>query len=418
MKKSFIYLVLAALTLTFTGCPDQPGQGGKLESLAVRPTEITLSPGETARLSLAVTPKEVSTKGAVWASSNEEVVTVSSNGTVEAIELGEADITVTLEGKEATCHVTVVDILDNLAFTGLFFYDFDEVEGLTFDLNGNDTIWHYDTLNLRDGSQYICCKVLSHVAVMSEGFYYSDEGRLAGASKGAMIEFDAPFYWAKSAWNNGSGTVFVLGPWDVEEHMGVETQVGLPYSIDDVPSYTSAINTYVQNYLKYINSEGKDEAAATAAFGALSEASDYITNAQMTVYEYHTVDEGYSGDGYYGAYIPDLLIKELHVEADDNGASQYMLGLTYTDITGVELKSDYDEATGIEYVYGVKFQATEQGEELVDANKVYEGPEHTYQTGTKPSRAPMRAVRVNMPTPEMKQRIAAQKAMVKPLMLK
>lgn len=414
MKKSFLYLCLAVLTLTLTGCPPTPNEG-ELQAIAIKPAELTMSPGESVRLSLTTTPSKLPTAGAVWESSDEEVVTVSANGTVEAVALGEADITVTLKGKTASCHITVVDILDNLAFTGLFFYDFDEVEGLTFNIEGKDTTWLLDTIQSRAGDSYVCCKVLSHVEVMSEGFYWDNEGKLAGASKGAMIEFDAPFYWAKAEWNPalGGGTVFVLGYWDAYEHEELETQSGYPYSIDK-PAYIAAMDTYVQNWLKYYESQGADQAAGQAASAALSEAGDYITNARLTIYEYHSVDEGYSQDGYYSSYIPDLLVKELHVYAAGDGASEYMLGLSYTDIKGAELKSDFDEATGVEYVYGVKFQATEKGEELADSENVYEGTEHTYQTGVKPTNAPMRAIRVNLPTPAVKARMAAQKAMVKP----
>ena len=44
----------------------------------------------------------------VWASSNPDVATVE-NGVVKGLELGEADITLEVDGVKAVCHVTVKD---------------------------------------------------------------------------------------------------------------------------------------------------------------------------------------------------------------------------------------------------------------------------------------------------------------------
>ena len=44
----------------------------------------------------------------MWASSNPDVATVE-NGVVKGLELGEADITLEMDGVKAVCHVTVKD---------------------------------------------------------------------------------------------------------------------------------------------------------------------------------------------------------------------------------------------------------------------------------------------------------------------
>lgn len=70
----------------------------------------TLSPGSTQQLTATVIPSNASNKNVTWSSSNSSVATVSSNGKVTAMAIGEADITATAadgSGVKAVCHVTV-----------------------------------------------------------------------------------------------------------------------------------------------------------------------------------------------------------------------------------------------------------------------------------------------------------------------
>ena len=71
--------------------------------------ELSLSGGDSQRLYLTFTPNQVN-KQVDWVSSNEGVATVSSNGTVTAMDVGECDITVTYRANTSiydVCHVTV-----------------------------------------------------------------------------------------------------------------------------------------------------------------------------------------------------------------------------------------------------------------------------------------------------------------------
>lgn len=74
-------------------------------------TEMTLKEGETRKLYATVEPAEV--KDITFSSSNTDIATVSSDGTVTAVKAGEATITVTVtspatsDSKTATCKVTV-----------------------------------------------------------------------------------------------------------------------------------------------------------------------------------------------------------------------------------------------------------------------------------------------------------------------
>ncbi len=78
------------------------------ESIALNKSNLTLDKGKTFLLSVAFTPANAD-KDLVWQSSNTNVATVSTGGTVKAIARGTATITATtVKGaKTATCTVTV-----------------------------------------------------------------------------------------------------------------------------------------------------------------------------------------------------------------------------------------------------------------------------------------------------------------------
>jgi len=80
------------------------------ESVAISPAgDLAMAKGETQKLTATVSPEKAVDKTVRWSSSNESVVTVSTDGTVTAVGGGQADITVTTNdlGKTATIHVTV-----------------------------------------------------------------------------------------------------------------------------------------------------------------------------------------------------------------------------------------------------------------------------------------------------------------------
>ena len=75
----------------------------------VEPTEVSLVVGGTAMLKATVTPSNATDKAVTWASSDDAVATVNSNGVVTAKGVGTATITVTTVDCDhtATCAVTV-----------------------------------------------------------------------------------------------------------------------------------------------------------------------------------------------------------------------------------------------------------------------------------------------------------------------
>jgi YD repeat-containing protein/predicted outer membrane repeat protein len=118
-------------------------------------TDITLSIGQTEQLTPTVSPNNA-TYLLNWTSSDEEVATVTSQGKVTAQAAGNATITVTADGKSATCSVTVIKNDDGN--TSVFSENFENGNGTTLSgwtfVNGNQTNqWHVGTATNNGGNK-------------------------------------------------------------------------------------------------------------------------------------------------------------------------------------------------------------------------------------------------------------------------
>ena len=93
MKKS-IFAALAFAAILLAGCTDKNKDA--VTAIALRPDALTLTPGGSTRLSVVVTPENAkyNSDDLVWASSDTTIAVVSANGTVTALEVGSANITV------------------------------------------------------------------------------------------------------------------------------------------------------------------------------------------------------------------------------------------------------------------------------------------------------------------------------------
>lgn len=79
-------------------------------SLDKTSVSLNITDNKTATLEATVLPESVSSDSIVWNSSNIDVVTVSGNGrtaTITAVGKGTADVTVSINGEVAICHVAV-----------------------------------------------------------------------------------------------------------------------------------------------------------------------------------------------------------------------------------------------------------------------------------------------------------------------
>ena len=81
------------------------------ESITLDKTELSLTIGETDKLTATVLPEDVTDKTLTWSTSDATIATVDNEGNVTAVSVGEATITATCGDKSATCKVTVNPIL-------------------------------------------------------------------------------------------------------------------------------------------------------------------------------------------------------------------------------------------------------------------------------------------------------------------
>ncbi len=81
-----------------------------VENISITPASYAMQIGDIKTLTATISPETATTKAVVWDSSNKEVATVSSNGSVTAIKAGTATITATAtdgSGKVGSCSLTV-----------------------------------------------------------------------------------------------------------------------------------------------------------------------------------------------------------------------------------------------------------------------------------------------------------------------
>lgn len=82
----------------------------EVTNISINNNNLNLKVAETSTLSAIVMPINATNKSYVWSSSNSNVVTVSNNGVVKAINKGTATITATTtNGKKATVNITVIE---------------------------------------------------------------------------------------------------------------------------------------------------------------------------------------------------------------------------------------------------------------------------------------------------------------------
>ncbi|MBR1576827.1 MAG: Ig-like domain-containing protein [Bacteroidales bacterium] len=96
--------------------------------VSVAPATLSLAVGESARLSAVIEPQDATYTNVTWASSDEEVVTVDENGTLKALAVGTATVTVTTEdgGFEAECTVEVTIAGVKIPYSKAFTEDLDD----------------------------------------------------------------------------------------------------------------------------------------------------------------------------------------------------------------------------------------------------------------------------------------------------
>lgn len=80
------------------------------EELTLNENSISVTKGNTFQLMVTIEPEDVTDKTLVWESDNDKVATVSDDGLVTAVEIGNAKITASCGEVSSVCEVAVTDI--------------------------------------------------------------------------------------------------------------------------------------------------------------------------------------------------------------------------------------------------------------------------------------------------------------------
>lgn len=120
MKFNVLYTAITAALITIaTSCDsDNDNNDGNstvptpvaVESITLDRSDITLVVGETASITVHVSPDDAEYDQVIWNSSDPKTASVDNDGTVTALADGTASITAEAGGKTATCTVTVTDV--------------------------------------------------------------------------------------------------------------------------------------------------------------------------------------------------------------------------------------------------------------------------------------------------------------------
>lgn len=105
MKAKFLTLFLSAAAL-LAAC-DKDNDPVAVSNVRIDKPTMALTVGDTEQLTAAVLPENAEYGGIVWSSGNTAAATVDDSGLVTAVAPGNATITATAGGKQATCEVTV-----------------------------------------------------------------------------------------------------------------------------------------------------------------------------------------------------------------------------------------------------------------------------------------------------------------------
>jgi len=107
MKRIIIFLT--ALSVVFSGCKKDPADTTvEVTSVKLDKTNVTLTVGESVKLTATVSPSNATDKSVTWSSSDQETASVDQTGNVTALKAGTATVTVTAGKKiTASCQITV-----------------------------------------------------------------------------------------------------------------------------------------------------------------------------------------------------------------------------------------------------------------------------------------------------------------------
>lgn len=388
MKTKFFSIMLLCAAVAFVSCdpktptPDQPGGNGDtdgVEGIVVEPSELTLSIGESTRLSYKLLPEGVSSTAVTWATSDSTIVSVTNKGYIEALDYGTANIIVSCGQFSDTCVVTIKTYYENLLFTNALLFDIDTT---AYDPSKTYIITE------STGKKFTCYLAEAEYWLCADGFYVNNSGELDGSTYASYISVKAPFFYGPKWMNGGQGASFVLGDWSIGYNKAdtIMPQDAKSGAVDET-AYMAALHQFTEDYNAAV--KANDKSQLSAAYKNLAVAAEAISGTVLETMEWHTTAEGYPENGYYSSYIPDGLITEGYfgVYETTSPVSDYMFPIEYNIIrfkpfggawggdfeqdsetgiiTWVSEAMQYDDV--IEYTYG-ELPTGEAAPRLVELN--------------------------------------------------
>lgn len=107
MKTFKFITALCGVAAFVCSCEKEDPKTNNVASITLSATELKLAPEEEAVLTATFAPEDADLSSVVWASSAEEVATVSPEGKVKAVAEGETTVSVTAGDVKAECKVVV-----------------------------------------------------------------------------------------------------------------------------------------------------------------------------------------------------------------------------------------------------------------------------------------------------------------------
>ena len=101
-------ILFLSVAMLLAGC-NKDNAPVAVSEVTLSRTALTMTVGDTEKLTATVLPEHAGYDGLVWSSNNASVALVDVEGLVTAVSAGNATITATVGGKQATCEVTVAD---------------------------------------------------------------------------------------------------------------------------------------------------------------------------------------------------------------------------------------------------------------------------------------------------------------------
>lgn len=101
-------ILFLSVAMLLAGC-NKDNAPVAVSEVTLSRTALTMTVGDTEKLTATVLPEHAGYDGLVWSSNNTSVALVDVEGLVTAVSAGNATITATVGGKQAICEVTVAD---------------------------------------------------------------------------------------------------------------------------------------------------------------------------------------------------------------------------------------------------------------------------------------------------------------------